>query len=235
MKLHAPVKGIFFDIGWTLLYPVTKDWWINKKMREYIDMNTYALIPQNRKDFTFKRAQKYLSDNHLLFTEEEELRQYETAYSIIANELPELGLLNEQVNEIAYYRQYMNSVVLFDDTVLTLDTLKGKYKLGLISDTWPSVKRWLKYGGIYDYFDTRTFSCFLGACKPDERMYLHALEQMKLPPEQTVFIDDCVENLEGAEKCGIQPVLITAGPEAENSDKYPSIKKISELIEILPE
>jgi FMN phosphatase YigB (HAD superfamily) len=65
-------------------------------------------------------------------------------------------------------------------------------------------------------------------------MYHHALEQMKLPSEQTVFIDDGVENLEGAEKCGIQPVLIAAGPNAEYSDKYPIINKLSELLEILP-
>lgn len=65
-------------------------------------------------------------------------------------------------------------------------------------------------------------------------MYEHALKQMNLPPEQTIFIDDGVENLAGAPKCGIQPVLITAKPNSENSDRYPSIKKLSELLEILP-
>ena len=65
-------------------------------------------------------------------------------------------------------------------------------------------------------------------------MYEHALKQMNLPPEQTIFIDDGVENLAGAQKCGIQPVLITAKPNSENSDRYPSIKKLSELLEILP-
>ena len=65
-------------------------------------------------------------------------------------------------------------------------------------------------------------------------MYLHALEQMQLPPEQTVFIDDGVENLEGAEKYGRQPVLITAKPNSENSNKYPNINKLSELLELLP-
>ena len=79
-----------------------------------------------------------------------------------------------------------------------------------------------------------TISSYLDTWKPDKRMYLHALEQMKLPPEQTVFIDDGVENLEGAEKCGIQPVLITAKPNAESSDKYPCINKLSGLFDILP-
>ena len=122
----------------------------------------------------------------------------------------------------------------FDDIISTLKNLKGRYTLGVVSNTWQSVKR-LKSHGIYDYFDTKTFGCFLGARMPDERVYRHALEQMKLPPEQTVFIGDVAKNLEGAAKCGIQPILIAAKPDPENNDKYPSIKKLPELLELLPE
>ena len=236
MTLRAPIKGIFFDIGWTLYYEVSKQWFINKKFMECIDMNKFTAIPQDKRDAAFERALKYLADNHLLMTEGEELKQLEIFYSILADDLPELGLNSEQINAIAYSEIFDTSnYSLFDDTLSTLQALKGKYKLGVISDTWPSVERTLKGHGIYDYFDTKTFSCFLGTWKPDERMYRHALEQIKLPPEQTVFIDDGAENLEGAEKCGIQPVLIAAKPDPESSDKYPNIKKLSELLELLPE
>jgi len=128
----------------------------------------------------------------------------------------------------------MDNYAYFDDTLTTLETLKGKYSLGIISDTWLSIDRILRKGGIEDYFATRTFSCYLGTYKPAKRMYLHALEQMNLPPEQTVFVDDAEENLEGAEKCGIQPVLITVNPNTVNNGKYPSIKRLLDLLEILP-
>jgi len=237
MKLRAPIKGIFFDIGWTLLYPVT-DWLINRKMLECIDMDIYNAIPQDKFTAVFDCGLKYLDDKHLLtvMTEEEQLEQFETFYSMLASDLPELDLNSEQIKVIAYSEVFdMSNCLLFDDTVSTLDALKGKYKLGVISDTWPSVERQLKNCGIYDYFEAKTFSCFLGTWKPNEQMYIHALEQMKLPPEQTVFIDDGIENLEGAEKFGIQPVLITAKPDPESTDKYPSVQKLSKLLELLPD
>ena len=237
MKLHVPIKGIFFDIGQTLLYPTT-DWLINNKMLECVGIDTYNSIPQDKKDAAFTRGLKYLDDMHLLkvMTEDEQLQQFVTFYSMLADDLPDLKLNTEQINEIAYSEVYdMSNYSLFGDTISTLKTLKGNYKLGVISDTWPSVERQLKFFGIYDYFDTKTFSCFLGTWKPNDPMYLHALEQMKLPPEQTVFIDDGVENLEGAEKFGIQPILITAKANPESTNKYPNIKKLSELLTLLSE
>ena len=236
-KLNAPIKGIFFDIGWTLLHPVT-DWLINNKFKECVDMDVFNAIPAGQKDTAFTKGLKYLDDIHLLtvMTEEEQLKQFETFYSMLADDIPELGMTVEQIKAIAHSEVFdMSNYSLFDDTVSTLEALKGKYKLGVISDTWPSVERQLKTGGIYDFFDTKTFSCYLGTWKPHETMYRHALEQMQLPPEQTVFIDDGVENLEGAEKFGIQPILIAAKPIPESTDKYPSIKKLSELLELLPD
>ena len=241
MKLQSPIKGIFFDAGWTLFgnfLPANADWLITNKMLEYVDFNILKAIPQDKKAAAFERGIKYLDDNILMtiMTEDEELRQFEGFYSMIAEDLPELALTKGQIDDIAHSKVFdMENYIFFDDTKPTLEILKGKYKLGVISDTWPSIERILKHGGIENYFDTKTFSCFLGTWKPDEKMYRHALGQMNLPPEQTVFIDDGVENLEGAEKCGIQPVLITAKPEPESTDKYPSIKKLSDLLDLLPE
>ena len=176
-----------------------------------------------------------MDDNHLMFTEEEEIEQFTKVYSMVSSDLPELGLTNQKIETLVHAQVSGIYNCFYDDTLSTLKALHGKYKLGVISDNWPSLKSRLKSGGVDIYFSTMTISSYLGTFKPDKRMYLHALEQMKLPPEQTVFIDDGVENLEGAEECGIQPVLITAKPNAESSDKYPSIKKLSELLEILPE
>ena len=235
MQIQAPIKGIFFDVGWTLLRPVYENWLIINKMAEYTDMKAFGDIPKDKISAAFNRALQYLDDNHLLFSEDEELKQFEVVYSMLAEDLPELALTREQTHKIAYSKVYdMDNYIFYDDTVATLEALHRNYKLGVISDTWPSIERMLRHGNIEHFFETKTFSCFLGTWKPDKLMYLHALEQMKLPPEQTIFIDDGVENLDGAALCGIQPVLITAKPEAEYSDKYPSIKKLSELFKLLP-
>ena len=233
MKLKVPIKGIFFDMGWTLLHPASGDCWASAAMG--ISPELKASIPKTKWENAFKKAMKYLDDNHLLFTEEEEYRQFQVFYGIVAAELPELGMTAADIDAAAYSKTYnMSNYMFFDDVLPTLDALKRQYKLGIISDNWPSMFSALRHGGIDGYFDCVTVSCFLGVCKPNPRMYEHALEQMGLPPEQTVFIDDGVENLDGAAKCGIQSILITAKPGAEDSGRFVSIQRLAALIDILP-
>jgi putative hydrolase of the HAD superfamily len=60
------------------------------------------------------------------------------------------------------------------------------------------------------YFDYCAFSCQVGAVKPDPAIYRAALDALSLPPEQTLYIGDgSDEELSGAARCGMQPVLIT--------------------------
>lgn len=235
MALYAPIQGIFFDAGWTLFYNTTEHWLMPHKSAEYIDPHVFAAIPKDRKDMAFAKAMKYLDDHHLIVTEEEELEQFQVFYSMLSADLPELNLTVGMIEDLARAKVYdMENYCFYDDTVSTLKALRSRYKLGIISDTWPSIQRILEYGGIYSFFEAKTFSSYLGTFKPDRRMYEHALEQMHLPPGQTIFIDDSVENLAGAQECGIQPVLITAKPNPESSDAYPSVKKLSDLLAILP-
>jgi len=45
--------------------------------------------------------------------------------------------------------------------------------------------------------------------KPDPLIYYKALKDAQLEPEETLFIDDCEENLESAKRLGIQTVLVS--------------------------
>ena len=83
-----------------------------------------------------------------------------------------------------------------------MEALRGKYKLGVISDTWPSIVPVLEEFGLPGYFDTLTYSFEVGCFKPDPRMFADALGKMGLPPEQCVFIDDTAQNLGGRPKAG---------------------------------
>jgi len=234
MRLKAPIKAVFFDAGWTLFRPANTEWFINNKMMACMDRRAFAAVPPDKKEAAFGRALRYLNENHLLTSDDEEFTQFRMFYTIIAENLPELALTREQIDAVAYSKVFdMENYPYFDDTVTTLEALKGGYKLGIISDTWPSIERILKAGGIDTFFDAKTYSYLLGVFKPDERMYLHALTQVGLPPEQTIFIDDSERNLDGAAKCGIQPVLITVNPDTKNSGKYPSISRLSDLLERL--
>jgi len=57
------------------------------------------------------------------------------------------------------------------------------------------------------YVDGRVVSCYVKVIKPDERIYRELLDRYSLIPEECVFIDDREENIEGAQKLGINGIL----------------------------
>lgn len=124
----------------------------------------------------------------------------------------------------------MNNYAAYPDTERVLRILRKSYKLGIISDTRPSIWQRLDSMGITEYFSAFTFSYLLGTFKPDERMYRDALDKCGVLAEDTVFIDDSLENLEGAERLGITPVLITANPASDVNSPYDTIHSLSELL-----
>lgn len=86
-----------------------------------------------------------------------------------------------------------------------------------------SVKR--EFEWIY-HFDVLVWSYQLGIAKPDPAIYRHTLDQLGTRPEETLFIDDKIENVEGARALGIVSIhydgverlradMITLGLEAE--------------------
>lgn len=67
------IKGIFFDLGWTIFHPVNNNWFINQKMLEFTSIQTIDSLPPEKRKAAFDKALKYLDDHHLLFSEDEEL------------------------------------------------------------------------------------------------------------------------------------------------------------------
>lgn len=58
------------------------------------------------------------------------------------------------------------------------------------------------------YFDSFVISSFLGTTKPDEKMYITALKELNVKPDETVFIDDNLKNCKGAINVGINAILL---------------------------
>ncbi|WP_438491562.1 HAD family hydrolase [Paenibacillus sp. IHBB 3054] len=230
MTIKKPVRGLFFDLGWTIFRPATGDWRITVKALEYINPQILWSIPQDKLNSAISKANEYVK-NEIYKTEDEELERYTNYYRTIAEMLPEINITKEQAKIIAYDRVYNDSnYVFFDNTKKIIEGLKEKYKIGVISDTDPSIKRVLKNAGIYDYFDNMALSYELGENKPSPGMFRHALEVMNLPAIETVLIDDYEKNLDGASTLGIQSILTLSRPDSQESTKYLSIKKLSDLL-----
>ena len=90
-----------------------------------------------------------------------------------------------------------------------LEELKKDYKIFLLSNTNPYVMDWAcssefssKGKGLKEYFNKLYLSYETGYTKPDERIFRYMLEDSKIRPEDSLFIDDGLSNIRTAEKLG---------------------------------
>lgn len=235
MKLQQPIHGIFFDLGWTLLYPPSGDWMFSEFARRYFPQEKLRALPRERVQAAREAGTELLNHNHLMSTTDEEYQRFYEYFSLMAEALPELGLCEADLKAVTEDKVYnrADNYRLFPDAKETLKALSGTYKLGIISDTWPSIVPVLEDFGILPYFDSITYSYTLGVYKPDPRMYRDALGKLGLPPEETVFVDDGADNLRGARDMGIQPVLIRAKPDPDSDESMASIDRLSGLLALL--
>ena len=77
-------------------------------------------------------------------------------------------------------------------------------KVGVLSNTLPSLRESLAHRGLARYVDGFFASCALGVAKPDPRAFLLALEGLGLAPEETLYLDDDPENVEAARRLGLR-------------------------------
>lgn len=105
----------------------------------------------------------------------------------------------------------MDNYVIYPDARRVIQTLSKTHRLGIISDTWPSIENQLRTLDVLQFFSFATYSFSLGVFKPDRRMYLDALEKCGHDAKDTVFIDDNPQNLEGAAGLGISLIKVPDG------------------------
>ena len=228
-KILRDKKVVFFDVGYTLDAPASGDWMLIRRFQELAGEKLKARNNAEIRE-AWEAGLEYLTGNHLVTTTEEEFRQFVRFYSIFSDRL-NLGLSTEETEEIARSRTYeMDNYVPYPGIEEVLAELSKTHRLGIISDTWPSIERQLEYIGVSRYLSFTTFRCFLGTFKPDRRMYLDALAKAGVPAEETVFIDDSVRNLEGAAALGITPILIAANPASDVETSFLKIHDLRELI-----
>jgi len=80
------------------------------------------------------------------------------------------------------------------------------YTLAILSNTETPIMHFIK-NQKWTEFAEYIYSCDIGMLKPDAEIYAYTLRKMDVKPEEMVFIDDKLENVEAAAKLGIHGVL----------------------------
>ncbi len=98
--------------------------------------------------------------------------------------------------------------------------LRQRYRVFLYSNTnaihVPAFERMLREqlgagASIEDYFERYYYSNEIGARKPNPDGFLHILHQNSLAPEATLFIDDTLGHIKGAQAVGLRTYHLTSG------------------------
>ena len=102
-----------------------------------------------------------------------------------------------------------NDKLLFPETIEVLEYFKSKgYKMGVISDTSPSLELTLQKLDIAKYFTSFTASSLVGASKPSPIIFNAALNAQGVTSAESLYVDDYFVESDGAREQGFTSFLI---------------------------
>jgi HAD superfamily hydrolase (TIGR01509 family) len=138
---------------------------------------------------------------------------------------------NIQNHAESLFRKYTfyRMMKLYPETLSVLDYFQETgLKLGVISDTFPSLEMTLELLGIRKYFQNVTASSLVGAGKPDPRIFNYALNDIGVTAPQSLFVDDTEEEASGARELGFTSFYLDR---EEEKNKEWTINSLSQFME----
>ena len=195
----SEIKNIIFDFGGVL-----------------IDIDYHRCVQSFQKlGFTdFHRWYSQLKQNHL-FDDLETGRITSQEFRERIRHVSQLTLSDKTIDEA------WNSILigLPPENIELIKRLRSKYRLFLLSNTNSIHERAftamieMEYGKniLPDLFERIYYSHRIGMRKPHPDIFLHVMRENNLLPEETIFIDDSPQHIEGAKKAGLQTIFLEKG------------------------
>jgi len=87
-------------------------------------------------------------------------------------------------------------------------------RTALLSNMPVAVKDYVLGCSWLPAFDARVFSCDVGSCKPEPKMYRECLAMLDADPSEVLFFDDREPNVQAAQALGLHAVLFTNAADA---------------------
>jgi HAD superfamily hydrolase (TIGR01549 family) len=115
-----------------------------------------------------------------------------------------------------------------------LAQLHKTFRLGVISNNWGNTAGWCRQCLLHEYLDTMIDSTVVGSVKPDAGIFQAALRDMKLAPEQCVYVGDRYDcDVQGSRAAGMVPIWIVGERNHTPPDNSPEVLRISNLTRLL--
>jgi putative hydrolase of the HAD superfamily len=114
----------------------------------------------------------------------------------------------------AVMAQFWSADVINQELVVLIHKLRPNYKVGLLSNAWGDLRQVLDTRiPIGHLFDDLVISAEVGLGKPDPRIYHLAVERLGVQPNEAVFVDDVLANVEAASAIGLNAIHYQNNPQ----------------------
>lgn len=129
-------------------------------------------------------------------------------------------------------RDYLANFLTFDQEFLWFaERNYRKYDFVLLSN---DVKEWSKYlfelYGLQKYFKKAIISGEIHMRKPENRIFAYTIKHLQCVPQECIFVDNSVRNLNAAQEAGINTVLFNRDNEAYPGDIVNNFRELDSLL-----
>lgn len=150
------------------------------------------------------------------------------------NHTDDIKLLNDIKNKLHLNAEEINNALpyisdkfeKFDKLWEILPEIKKQYKLAVINNGNSIAIEYWKEKFNFSIFDLYINSGVIGIKKPDPEIYLLTCEKLKVKPEECLFMDDALENIEAAKKLGMKTIWWN-----KNENKEKLLSEFKKLVE----
>ena len=225
MPTRTPPAALLFDFGGTLDADGVA--W-KERFHALISHEGVAVEPE-RFDRMF-----YQADDALVGRLPKDLSLEETVRRLSRALAESLGQSSELAERVA--RGFLTeSIAKLDANAAVLETLAGRYRIGVVSNFYGNLAAICSGTSIGPYVSAAVDSAAVGASKPDPRIFQAALEALETSADRAIFIGDSLpRDMEGARRLGMRHVWMQPGATAACCPDDAVIASVTELLGVLP-
>jgi HAD superfamily hydrolase (TIGR01549 family) len=212
-------NAIFFDVGGPLIFPNLPELMAPLQRRGLIPTAEQLFIADNAAKHIHTRSSDDMPGNRSHW------------YVYFTSLLDQIGAGRDLLEElVARASDSSYWTVLAPEVHETLQALKSRYRLAVISNADGKIRQVLERVGIANYFESITDSGAVGYEKPDRRIFEAALAEMQLSAKDGLYVGDIYGiDYVGATSVGMQAVVIDF-PGVYKDSRFPRVESLGALV-----
>lgn len=133
------------------------------------------------------------------------------------------------IKRIFEHIDYQYILFEMENTAMYLKELKNEgYRIYILSDLSKDCYEYNQQFDFFQFIDGGVYSFEISSTKPSKKNYKTLLDKFDLIPEETIFIDDRLNNINTANEFGIKGILFTNLEEVKQKVDLYKKKRIEE-------